>query len=159
MSVPGRTDADGLRLAIPRAWRSFLRSGGPARARASIEGGGAAVPVDLTARLEFIDDRRLAIHLALADGAQPSHVDAADARVAQLTARERTVIALIAAGGETQQIADILHVAPSTVRTHVRNSMAKLGAHTRAQLVAIAITGDDPVEATQTLDGDAGKAA
>ena len=49
------------------------------------------------------------------------------------------MISLIAMGRGTQDIAETLHVAPSTVRTHVRNSMSKLGAHTRAQLVAVAM--------------------
>jgi DNA-binding CsgD family transcriptional regulator len=33
----------------------------------------------------------------------------------------------------------MLYVTPATVRTHVRNAMSKLGARTRAQLVAVAM--------------------
>ena len=32
-----------------------------------------------------------------------------------------------------------LHLSPDTIRSHVRNSMAKTGAHTRAQLVALVL--------------------
>jgi DNA-binding NarL/FixJ family response regulator len=53
------------------------------------------------------------------------------------------VIALIATGRETPQIAQALGVSPATVRTHVRNALSKLGAHTRAQLVAIVIASQD----------------
>jgi DNA-binding NarL/FixJ family response regulator len=54
-------------------------------------------------------------------------------------------VTLIAMGRETSQIAQELHVSPETVRTHVRNAMAKLGAHTRAQLVATALCTDSAI--------------
>jgi DNA-binding NarL/FixJ family response regulator len=56
-----------------------------------------------------------------------------------LTAREREVVTLIALGEDTAGIARELHVSPETVKTHVRNAMAKLGVHTRAQLVAVSL--------------------
>jgi DNA-binding NarL/FixJ family response regulator len=56
-----------------------------------------------------------------------------------LTERERQVITLIALGRGTRAIASELYISPATVRTHVRNAMSKLGAHTRAQLVAAAL--------------------
>jgi DNA-binding CsgD family transcriptional regulator len=57
----------------------------------------------------------------------------------KLTAREREVVRLLTLGSTTRQIAADLHLSPDTVRSHVRNSMAKTGAHTRAQLVAIVL--------------------
>jgi DNA-binding CsgD family transcriptional regulator len=36
-------------------------------------------------------------------------------------------------------IAEELSISPETVRTHVRNAMAKLDVHTRAELVAVAL--------------------
>jgi PAS domain S-box-containing protein len=59
---------------------------------------------------------------------------------APLTAREREVVRLIALGETTPQICAALFIAPDTVRSHVRNAMAKTGARTRAQLIAIALT-------------------
>ncbi len=56
-----------------------------------------------------------------------------------LTHREREVVTLIALGHETAEIGRELHISPETVRTHVRNAMSKLGARTRAQLVAVFI--------------------
>jgi DNA-binding NarL/FixJ family response regulator len=145
MSVRRPPDPERLALVIPDTWGAFLGSGEHARARASIRAGGSEVPVDLVARLEFIDDRNLAIHLALAEGASPPPTSP-QALVQKLTARERSVIGLIAMGRETQEIAEMLHVSSSTVRTHVRNSMSKLGAHTRAQLVAVAMEGKVAME-------------
>jgi len=59
-----------------------------------------------------------------------------------LTRRERDVIGLIALGYNTTQSADELGISSETVRTHVRNAMSKLGAHSRAQLVALTLSGD-----------------
>lgn len=56
--------------------------------------------------------------------------------------------ALAALGCETDQIAKQLFISPQTVRTHVRNAMTKLGAHTRAQLVAVVLCTDEAVHAT-----------
>jgi DNA-binding NarL/FixJ family response regulator len=152
MSTTRQPAENGIAVAIPHAWQMFLRSGEYAGARASIHAGGSQLPVDVVARLEFVDERSLAIHLALADGASPSPTDHGRNLVGMLTARERAVIALIAAGHETHDIAELLHVSPATVRTHVRNAMAKLGAHTRAQLVAVAMAGDEPVGITRSGD-------
>jgi DNA-binding CsgD family transcriptional regulator len=58
---------------------------------------------------------------------------------APLTVREREIVHLIALGRVSREICEELHIAPDTVRTHVRNAMAKTGARTRAQLIAIAL--------------------
>jgi PAS domain S-box-containing protein len=57
-----------------------------------------------------------------------------------LTPREREILHEIALGRVTSEICTDLHIAPDTVRAHVRNAMAKTGARTRAQLVAIALS-------------------
>jgi PAS domain S-box-containing protein len=57
----------------------------------------------------------------------------------RLTDRELEVIGLIAMGASGPEIANELLLAHNTVRTHVRNAMTKVGAHSRAQLVAIAL--------------------
>lgn len=57
-----------------------------------------------------------------------------------LTRREQEVVRRIALGEVTPEICAALHIAPDTVRAHVRNAMAKTGARTRAQLIAIALT-------------------
>ena len=56
-----------------------------------------------------------------------------------LTAREQTVLALIAAGYSNNQIAADLYVSINTVKTTIRNTYARLGVATRAQAVAWAI--------------------
>ncbi|HET6940045.1 MAG TPA: response regulator transcription factor [Nocardioides sp.] len=59
--------------------------------------------------------------------------------LAQLTEREREVVAWVATGRSNQEIADTLVVSPDTVRTHVSRAMLKLHARDRAQLVVFAM--------------------
>ncbi len=56
-----------------------------------------------------------------------------------LTRREREILGRLAEGLSGAQIAEKLVLSPETVRTHVRNAMAKLGASTRSQAVALAL--------------------
>ena len=56
---------------------------------------------------------------------------------ALLTAREREILRLVAAGHETDAMAAALVISPSTVRNHVVRILAKLGARNRAHAVAL----------------------
>jgi two-component system nitrate/nitrite response regulator NarL len=58
---------------------------------------------------------------------------------ALLSPRELEIIRMIAEGLSVPQIAATLHLAPSTVRTHVQNLYAKLGVSDRAAAVAEAM--------------------
>jgi DNA-binding NarL/FixJ family response regulator len=62
----------------------------------------------------------------------------ASERLASLTAREREVLRLVAAGRSNQEIADELVVSPLTAKTHVARILAKLGARDRIHLVIAA---------------------
>ena len=56
-----------------------------------------------------------------------------------LTDREREILTLIAEGRTNQEIADMLTLSVSTVQTHRARIMAKLGLHSRTELVKYAI--------------------
>jgi PAS domain S-box-containing protein len=56
-----------------------------------------------------------------------------------LSRREREVVHLVALGAPGPEIADELGISHETVRTHVSNAMEKLGARSRAHLVARAL--------------------
>ena len=58
--------------------------------------------------------------------------------LAELTAREREMMALAAEGYSNDEIAAKLHLSTHTVRTHIHRTMMKLHARDRAQLVVIA---------------------
>jgi DNA-binding NarL/FixJ family response regulator len=56
----------------------------------------------------------------------------------RLTRRERTVLKLLAEGRGMPEIARAMGVSEHTVRTHVQNLYAKLGAHSRLDVVRFA---------------------
>jgi DNA-binding NarL/FixJ family response regulator len=55
-----------------------------------------------------------------------------------LSPREQEVLALMARGERTTEIAESLFVSRNTVRTHVQNVLSKLGAHSMLEAVAVA---------------------
>jgi two-component system, NarL family, nitrate/nitrite response regulator NarL len=55
-----------------------------------------------------------------------------------LTPREREVLTRMAAGQSTSQMSQEMNIEVSTLRTYVKNVLAKLGAHSRLQAVAVA---------------------
>ena len=55
-----------------------------------------------------------------------------------LTSRQAEVLALIADGASTMQVAQSLHLSQETVRNHVRHILRRLGVHSRVEAVAVA---------------------
>jgi DNA-binding CsgD family transcriptional regulator len=120
------------------AWRSLVFSGETFGHRRIRRPDGSTTVVDFAMRAATIDERVLVLGVGI-----HAHVDrdANDAHApAPLTPREREIVRLIALGFVSREICEQLHVAPDTVRTHVRNAMAKTGARTRAHLIAIALS-------------------
>lgn len=64
--------------------------------------------------------------------------ESAEAREA-LTAQERRILRLVGSGLSNQQIAKRIHVAPSTVRSHLKNLYGKLGLSNRSEAISYAI--------------------
>ena len=58
----------------------------------------------------------------------------------RLTAREREILSLVAAGQSNEQIATALFLSSNTVKTHVARTLTKLGARDRIHLVILAHT-------------------
>jgi DNA-binding NarL/FixJ family response regulator len=91
--------------------------------------------------------RALAGELVLPLADLPSLVDrvwqvrarrAEHALVATLTGRECEILAALADGATTAEIADGLEISPATVQSHVRNILAKLGVHSKVEAVGAA---------------------
>jgi len=80
----------------------------------------------------------------VADHDEPPSVVPADplaparTRPVLLTARERTVLNLLATGCDTAQAARTMGISPITVRNHVQHVLQKLDVHTRLQAIVLA---------------------
>ena len=74
---------------------------------------------------------RLEVTLAASVAARPAGLDT-------LTPRERDVLALLADGRTNGQIGRALFISPKTASVHVSNLIAKLGASSRTEVVALA---------------------
>jgi DNA-binding CsgD family transcriptional regulator len=141
------TDVVGPVIALARmeeaaAWRSDIRAVLPPDIAPVLLG--AAITV-IAAGFTIAPARRTADQTATgrwAEGFDPAAAeeDEADhgARVA-LTAREREVLALLAAGASNKAIARTLGVSVHTAKFHVASLTEKLGASTRLEAVAIAL--------------------
>ncbi|WP_337002413.1 MULTISPECIES: response regulator transcription factor [unclassified Microbacterium] len=62
---------------------------------------------------------------------------AANARIAGLTDRERDVATLVASGATNQEVGVELHISAGTVKTHLEQVFAKLGVRNRVQVGVI----------------------
>ena len=124
-------------------WRTILRRREFAGAADLIRADGGKVWVEFAGHPETVTGQRLVLFVVLttsrrgrrrsagAAGADPSNTG--------LTAREFEVIQLVALGLSGREIAQELHLAHDTVRTHVRNAMGKLGTRTRAHAIVVAL--------------------
>ncbi len=74
-----------------------------------------------------------------AGGARSVEARSADLLAKQLTARERKVLALLAEGARSEDIAAKLSISTNTVRTHVQNVLTKLQVRSRLEAVAFAV--------------------
>ncbi|MER8159096.1 response regulator transcription factor [Streptomyces sp. NPDC094472] len=95
------------------------------RAVRAVVGGDALLSPGVTRRL-------------IAEFAARSREPAPAAALAELTEREREVMALVGMGLSNQEIARRLVVSPLTAKTHVSRTMVKLDVRDRAQLVVLA---------------------
>ncbi|MEV5095538.1 response regulator [Streptomyces rochei] len=64
--------------------------------------------------------------------------DSPDPRLASLTEREREILEVLGQGWTNTEIAERLHLAESTVKTHVGRILAKTGSRDRVQAVILA---------------------
>jgi DNA-binding NarL/FixJ family response regulator len=59
-------------------------------------------------------------------------------RLSKLSPREKEILVRIVSGQSTRQMAFAMNITVDTVRTYVKNVLAKLGAHSRLELAALA---------------------
>jgi DNA-binding NarL/FixJ family response regulator len=121
------TDEDVLEALRAGADGFLLKAAGPHRLRSAVRAAADGEPV-FSPRVA----RQVMAHAAAAAPAK------LDPRVERLTAREREVLCALAEGEDNSTVARAMRLSPETVRTYVSRLLAKLGATSRAQLVAIA---------------------
>lgn len=134
-----------LRAGLDAAWMEFLRGARSDEGTRALRWDfqmldGTRVAVDLCSIPDFAPGRHLGIVLfppAEAINERVSHAQPPGRRV--LTKREREVLGLVALGKTGLEIAAELFVSPSTVQTHMVNTLVKLGAKNRAHGIAIAL--------------------
>ena len=120
-------------------WDAFHRAGGHV-GPFELSDPTAASPIDISVTSSVLPGRHLVLLAPSEAGDGLDHGDGDGARAGRgPTAREREILAMLAAGDTDAQIARRLDLSPATVQTHVRNAKAKLGARTRAQAVAVAL--------------------
>jgi PAS domain S-box-containing protein len=116
------------------------RSDGEARLMAE---DGSAVAVQWAASVETVTGGRRVLIVALNVsrwGSQFRRTRTWEPAPRSLSPREREVVHLVSLGSSGPEIAGELGISHETVRTHVRNAMEKLGARSRAHLVAKALS-------------------
>ncbi|MFJ5834833.1 response regulator [Streptomyces sp. NPDC093089] len=99
----------------------------------AVAAGDAVVAPSLTRRLLDAYVHHLPPSPAAAGAPRPD-----DPRLAALTDREREILTVIGQGWSNTEIAERLHLAESTVKTHVGRILAKTGTRDRVQAVILA---------------------
>lgn len=139
------------RRRLDEQWRAFLIRGAAEGSYEMHVPGRGPVTVEFSATANVLPGRHLAVFVpydktstkeAQPAAPRPAAWAAVEVEVGgrgQLTAREREVITLVAAGLRGGDMAERLLLSPETIKSHVRNAMGKLGARTRAHAVAIAL--------------------
>jgi len=118
-----QSELDGL-------WEEFRRAGHLVLEWEFERAGGERVSIDVVVTSNLPERHR---HLMISFPQQSQN--------GRLSPREREIAHLLALGLSGEEIAGRLYLSPETVRTHIRNAMEHLGAHTRAHLVALALDG------------------
>jgi PAS domain S-box-containing protein len=121
-----------------RRWLATIARGEFTGEAALVRADDTTVTVQYAGHAEVVTGERRVLFVALSTSRWGRHSrrSADDGTHGSLSARELEIVRLVAAGETGPEIADQLHISHATVRTHVRNAMAKVGARSRAHLVA-----------------------
>ena len=128
-------------LQTDRQWERALARGELSGQAGLVCADGTIATVQYAGHTEVITGRRLVLFVVLSTSRWGRHSrrDPKPGAREALSPREREIVRLVAAGETGPEIAEHLHISHATVRTHVRNAMAKVGARSRAHLVAKAL--------------------
>jgi PAS domain S-box-containing protein len=129
-------------LATTQQWEAALAQRQFTGQAEIVGAGGQHVMVEFAGHPEVVTGRRLVLFVVLRTaraGRTLPEPASSPTEARALSSRELDVVRLLALGLTGPEVAEELQLAHNTVRTHVRNAMAKSGARSRAQLVARAV--------------------
>jgi len=129
-------------LVSPAEWATALKAGDFTGEAELLCADGSTAAVQWAAGTEIVTGRRLILFVALSTsrwGARYRSAASPAPRGGALSPREREIVHHVAQGSSGPEIATELQISHDTVRTHVRNAMGKVGARSRAHLVAKAL--------------------
>jgi len=129
-------------LATTQQWEAALAQRQFTGQAEIVGAGGQHVMVEFAGHPELVTGRRLVLFVVLRTaraGRTLPEPASSPTETRALSSRELDVVRLLALGLTGPEVAEELQLAHNTVRTHVRNAMAKSGARSRAQLVARAV--------------------
>jgi PAS domain S-box-containing protein len=129
-------------LASTQQWEAALAQRQFTGQAEIVGAGGQHVMVEFAGHPELVTGRRLVLFVVLRTaraGRTLPEPSSSPTEARALSSRELDVVRLLALGLTGPEVAQELQLAHNTVRTHVRNAMAKSGARSRAQLVARAV--------------------
>jgi len=133
---PGSLDAE---------WRELERGRDFEGERIVSTSSGERVTVQYAMRRVRLESREVVLAVVLDASLEPIRTRPAGSWQARmLSPRELEIVSQVAMGRRAHEIADDLGIAESTVKTHLRNAMRKVGARSQAQLVALVIGGQLP---------------
>ncbi len=123
---------------VERLWEAFIREGVQEGTFELVPPDGSRLQIDYSATANVEPGLHLSILMFPAVGGEPPP-DQGLEHEALLTEREREILGMVAMGRGSAWIAAELGVSASTVETHVRNFMQKLGARNRAHAIALGL--------------------
>jgi PAS domain S-box-containing protein len=129
-------------LLSPAEWKAQMAKGEFTGEGELAAADGSHVAVQYAATTEVVTGRRLVLFVAMSTsrwGQRFRRTLSPEPQSAVLSARECEIVRLVALGNTGPEIADELRISHDTVRTHARNAMYKVGARSRAHLVAKAL--------------------
>src|SRR5579871_3498809 len=132
-------------------WAEMERVGHVEDERIAVVAEGQRIAVQYARRRVRLDGHDLVLCVVIAASHEPVRVRAtASWQTSVLSPREIEIVGYVATGRRAHEIAEHLGIAESTVKTHLRNAMRKVGARSQAQLVALVFCGQIPASAIPT---------
>jgi PAS domain S-box-containing protein len=129
-------------LATPAEWAARLAEGQFTGEAGILCADGGVMAVQWGASTEVVTGRRLVLFVVLSTSRWGRHFRAQGetaGEATRLSDRQREIVHLVALGLSGPEIAEELQIGEETVRTHIRSAKARLGARSRAHLVAKAL--------------------